>query len=521
MNLQIKWVKIILILTFLGLLSMVCRQKGSELNHKLTPKPVFKFDTTKKMSKSEMFIDFDTLVRTLDEIYPQIGLKKVATNVDIIYELKQLRLQIDTCNSSLSYFNIVRKALAICQDSHLSILPKNYFEKYDSTLLAEYALNAIPREAITITQNYRKHIDSLLNSIKLELPIKYIDGEYYTISSFSHQGKYISSGAKLVTFNNENIHTLVNSSYNEKLLQWDNQKKQFYDNFFYKAISLSHKNTFNLSFEKLDGSKISISLDPHKTLDLKPVSNEQKKKISYFEKDNILYIRMPNMFVEDTSFYSGQIKNLYKDKKIKKVIIDIRDNKGGSDLVGINTIKSLINEPIKNENVLLVAKQGFTNRFNENKYETIKIPFLDSEEFSIFYKWKDEITPSNSSIAFKGNIYIIQNDEIYSAAGTLSNIATYSNKIISIGQPTGRMLGRGIDPILYTLPYSKLIFRIEPLLDLSGVNFVSDAFHDQVEMPIKLSPKDIRIRLEYPKDIYSKEFLYQFDPVFKHILNLP
>jgi hypothetical protein len=131
------------------------------------------------------------------------------------------------------------------------------------------------------------------------------------------------------------------------------------------------------------------------------------------------------------------------------------------------------------------------------------------------------LRPDSNSIAYGGNIYILQDSEIYSAAGTLAAFARYSEKIVSVGQPTGRLLGRGVDPMVFMLPHSGLISRLEPVLDINGIKTAQEAFRDDVEVAVPLSVKDHLNRKGYKGDVYSEDFLYRFDPVFKRVLLLP
>jgi hypothetical protein len=95
----------------------------------------------------------------------------------------------------------------------------------------------------------------------------------------------------------------------------------------------------------------------------------------------------------------------------------------------------------------------------------------------------------------------------------------YDN-IVSVGETTGKLLGFGVTPVFFTLPNSCFTFQLEPVLDLSNATTLWDYYHDNVEIPVDIS---VAQRVHYfnysiQGDIYSKEYLFNYDPVFQKML---
>jgi uncharacterized protein YuzE len=254
-------------------------------------------------------------------------------------------------------------------------------------------------------------------------------------------------------------------------------------------------------------------------------STQQDGYVDYFTDADILYIRLPQMW--NDKLYIKEILKKGKDVPLKKVVIDIRQNGGGSDYVWGNILSNIIKKPLD-----ISAKIGFKNtkkaikalELDKDSFDVIKISMLENQEFGTL-TWGETLQPSDSTLGFEGKIYILQDRLIFSSAGSLSNVAKMVDNIISVGEKTGNLLGFGIAPIVFTLPNSYFTFQLEPVLDLSNTHSVYDFYHDNVEIPVDISVKQ---RVKYfenfntdqTKGIYSKDFLYNHDPVFQKVLEL-
>lgn len=91
-------------------------------------------------------------------------------------------------------------------------------------------------------------------------------------------------------------------------------------------------------------------------------------------------------------------------------------------------------------------------------------------------------------------------------------MAIHSEQLVNVGVPTGRLLGRGVEPRFFELPDSKLIFGMELLMDATDAVAPRDAYHDHVELLVEPTLDEIRERL-LAADSYSPEFLLSHDPL--------
>jgi len=139
-------------------------------------------------------------------------------------------------------------------------------------------------------------------------------------------------------------------------------------------------------------------------------------------------------------------------------------------------------------------------------------------------QYSDTITPSPSSILYNGNIYVLANGSIYSSTLAFISVCNRVERLVTVGQPSGYFVGRSSTPFFLSLPNSKLIFWLVPVLDMSAVkttqdhyDFYRDIFVDE---DINHYVYKLYFGISLKGDIYSKDFLYNHDPVFQKVLEI-
>ncbi|MCF0069136.1 S41 family peptidase [Dyadobacter sp. CY261] len=473
------------------------------------------------LSKSEMYADFDTLTKTIREISPQIEVRKKITGVDIVRKLEEYRRKIDRLNTIEEFAILIRAALTLCQDGHTSLIRKDYYPA-DSI----YLQLGISQTAINLQAKYDSLFDKIVKAKKFNLRLRYIDGNYYNLYPFYHHGLLLKQGYKLVSCNGVEINEFVqNLCSSKRMLRWDFRKSQWFSEDFFNSYDLKASDSLKLEFLDLTDKPISGRFCLKDSLQLqndfqKSLQNVSLiKKVEYFEQEKILYIRMPEM--EEGEFYSEKILQLAKDREIFKIVIDIRDNPGGSDFAWMKVLSAIISDPIRQENLILCNNSPLMKcKFPEasKRWTIYQSPVFPESNYAVYAAGQSTIKPDINSLKFSGAIYVIQNENIYSSAGSLSAIGALADNITTVGSPTGRLLGKGISPLIFELPHSKIMYRIEPVIDFMNVKRPEDVFHDTVEMPVELSIAQYVQRLQEKGDVYSKDYLLNHDPVFKTIL---
>lgn len=223
---------------------------------------------------------------------------------------------------------------------------------------------------------------------------------------------------------------------------------------------------------------------------------------------------------KDTPFYLSGIKES-GDKEIEAVVIDVRNNSGGSDEVWWTIISHLTNRKLayemrvgtKNNNLNLsyLSRHPFGAGIIE-KGKPERILFLDDEEFLVL-DTRMELEPAEDSIQYPGPIFVLSGN-VYSAAASLVTFARQTAHIASVGVRNPYIIGLGIDPYIFVLPHSKFIFRIEPVIDLTNCTKAEDIYHTEVDVEIRPSLDQLLDYYNCPPDISLQEFLGKHDPFF-------
>jgi Peptidase family S41 len=474
-----------------------------------------------RLSKSQMFADYDTLIMALTKINPHDFVRRSVNHYSQTDSIIMLRKSIDTVSSTASFFWLVNKALTYCQDGHTSIISRRAYSAMDSLDRVKWGSSL--RDTLII-QEYSKMYRDKINSLKLKLPIKYIDGKYVVLVSFSYGSVQIPANAMLTKCNGMDIHTYINTlTGSAEEMHWDFANKRFYSELFLQSLDNKASDKLELTFE-VNGKAVTKKFGLADTVIVKSAlkySQPLVPTVQYFAEGSILYIRMPE--VANGDYYISKIDSIAKSTAFKKVVFDVRDNPGGSDPEWQKILTHLISEPI------ILRRTFCANYYNprrdrlntSKKINNFTNKFLSKKNtYQLVSENSDTLTLDKNSLNYKGNIYVLQNENCFSSAGSLISTCQFSNRLINVGNSTGWFAGFGSMPWIMILPHSKILYWVEPLLDFTSVEKPEDLFHNKVKIPIKFTAEDYVKKYTYISDWYSKEYLYKHDKVFKAILDL-
>ena len=458
-----------------------------------------------QLSKAQMAEDFELLYRNITQLNPQIPIREKLMGYSITKALDKKREALKTVKNDSAFAKLIYECLYLCQDGH-------YYVSYDTYDLAYGQQN----------HDYRRP--------HLVLPIRYIAGEYRFIQSFTHKGQTIPLGSTIKSCNGIPIHDYVQGLLEHTyMMEWDSKNKRWFkQHFYYNQLVLTEGNsTFNLEFKdsKNQINELQFSYaDSIRTTDKKLlVTYKSKRKeagVTYFKDDKVLYISLPVM--EDKKLLVNGIRDYGKGKDIEKVIIDIRDNPGGSDSIWEGVLKNLIKEPLIFPRKLhIMNSKEALNRYDKKGKLPISEPdFLENGSYLVYYDGKeDKIKPSRKSIAYAGPIYLLVNENVFSSAGSLLAVAKHTEQLVSVGYQPNRMLGFGFTPIRFTLPNSGHKITITPSYDFTGITTADQLLHNQVDIPFEYDFESYREDLLNKDKAKSLEdYLFSYDILFKYVI---
>lgn len=469
------------------------------------------------LSTKEYREDWNTLCTIIKEANPYSELRKSVYGYDMLQYISDMSDKIEDTTSLEDFYLLVNKALMACHDMHISTL----FCR--DTGLEKYYGIPIDEKTIALNIYYAK-----IKKTKPNIPIclSRIDGKSrVTIGHFKIEPYFILPfGSELITIEGADLHTfLLETPYITSAINYDSDAKTIY----VKQLNIPK----NIQMKSMVGDTFSMNREGL-SIRTNIAKDKSERIVYYFEEEKILYIRLPEMLSSFIPYYEQEIYK-HRDDSIEKVVIDIRGNEGGSDRVWRRLLELLIDQPIS-ANFTLAFKNTKTiekaldNLLERNMYDvnfkelpdTI-YPFLPDVSYKLL-SYEQEIVSDTNSIKYANKIILLSDDEIFSSAGAFLSYANkLPEKFVSIGNKSGYFLGRGISPLCFILPNSRIAFRLPACVETSGASSILDLMQNNVNIPITFDINDHYIRTMYLSNgIYTPFFLTVHDKSFRKAMEL-
>lgn len=455
------------------------------------------FSFAQEMSKVEMVDDFNQLISIINNYYRAKPLVEQRTHTNISKELYLLKEECNTIHTKEEFAHQIYKALNVLNDKHSSIVNASMLKNNLSNSPGLAAFGNISLADTSNANYYYGLVNGMMPKMRTGIRSKYINGHYYTARSFTFNKMFFGLGEEITEINHIPISEYVEQNKYELFdLAWDEKNSKWYSEFFWINKKIIDDKDFVLTIGNKD-----IALNSDVTVDIKQKAQQFSFSPLVTAFDNILYIRMPEM--NNGQWYTEQIVSNYRPD-VTKIIIDIRGNRGGGDDAWIQVLSSIISQPTSIE----------TN-ISMNSSEAIKklLPLLNLSKPQILSNFT--ISPTECSLNFGGDIYIIQDADTYSAASSLASIAFQYKNIISVGYPLSHIGGRGLAPLIFRLNNSGIIFRMSFTVDLSGKE--ANLYMNKVEIEMQ---QDIPSFLDMiTNNQYDIEYFKNKDLLIKYIRN--
>lgn len=210
------------------------------------------------------------------------------------------------------------------------------------------------------------------------------------------------------------------------------------------------------------------------------------KKIAYI---SIPIMINPSMMKRDMELLDEYLESV---KNYQALIIDIRGNLGGDSRYWRDyLVPKMIDKKYETVNYIFwrdgeimrkffdeskCLKNSFVGKVKDlDTSSLVNLPKEINEDFEYYFKMNSEIVPNKDSINFKGNIYLLVDEEVYSSAELFASFAKNSKLATLIGNTTGGD-GAGSDPLFVNLPNSGYVFRFSKDMGVDSTGICNEEF---------------------------------------------
>lgn len=209
-----------------------------------------------------------------------------------------------------------------------------------------------------------------------------------------------------------------------------------------------------------------------------------------------------------------QLSSIFeKVRDYTNIIIDIRENSGGSDQYWENFIvPELVQEALASQRYYLfkqnddksIASYVETCYEESDIYSISSLPELESlnpevkEQFS-HYVIDETVNEPNGNGGFAGNVYVLTSDKVYSASENFVMFCKNTGLATLVGTNTGGD-GGAVDPVLVPLPHSGLILRYSMFYGLNADGSGNEAYGTKPDVLVEKGKDALEGCLEYIKN---------------------
>lgn len=450
------------------------------------------------------------LLNFLEDNYPYFEVKEKTLNYNFLDSKEKFIKKISKSKNDAEFIKNVSNVMMYLQNDHSSICldSNNSIEKFNYW-----------------NEEYLKTL--YVPNIKW----KYVQGKYIVIKS---KNKDIPKGSIIRKFNGKSVSDYLQNNKETYYLLKDYKRNLYYtfDNRNVKKDNQIDSIEFEFNGKSFKG-EINYELaneDVIRWYDEEYFNSLKAANVytNITSNEKTAYIKIRSFATEYMETDELIIKDflLQKCKNIDNIVIDIRGNCGGNNGYG-NFLISILTDKIISKYVYDCYKNTEfmeKNFFSKIDYDMTKQEEIDKsqlpknsynlDDFRIF-KQPEIIMPHEDSIKFKGDIYVLVDDSVYSASEHFVDIVKNTKFAKIVGITTGGD-GLGTTPISTMLPNSKIPIQISHTFGINSDGTVNEEVHTEPDLCIE---QDFNDYIEFLNSGLSEIERSKYDTVYTKLMS--
>jgi C-terminal processing protease CtpA/Prc len=445
------------------------------------------------MGVEEWLYDFNHFYDFISKNYPYLALKERTHGYNWLDLKTVFEDKIRNATNNEEFLLILIEAVQALQNRHTEILSPgevvySYYNFREITPYNELFTEEVHDASQYWSNIYRNCFDQKYWN-KFDASIVYTKGSYIIHNPPTSFLQLYGENSKIVEVNGQPIDGAIETCFESDYIDWDfnrNKKyiwriapRSFGDNAIFTIINSTGYEadvTFNTSF--------GYSGNPYP----KPYSTVH---FSIWEDTSTAYFYIDTFELDDIEPYEDAILDFYSQiQGYDNLIIDIRGNTGGYYETWVrNIVRPLIEEEKLFELYLAYKTDRYSDYFREALGVDKKIsrrgfdylpPEVYEKDFKIYENYYT-YTPTHPDLDFNGNIYLLTDNVVYSAAEAFCIFCKQTGFATIYGIPSG---GDGIMyfPLFYVLPNSKIVVKLASALGLDETGHANEEVRTQPDI---------------------------------------
>ncbi len=446
------------------------------------------------LTNQEKMEDWHYFLDLVNRNYPYFGVQKRLSGTDWSKTVQEIEKTVLATDDDLSFYKAIALAVGSLQNGHTHIISPSSFPSYAEF----YAREKVWREAFTadVYKAY-EHWQEVVGekTTYLNFEISYVAGSYYVTRTNNPEVPLLSevlavNGKEVNRYVKEDIKTV------QKLFDPIN-KKPYIKRFVFTGGKVE------LTLKTGETTKKEV-VDLYTHTQPKPNARGQTL-MEVLEENQTAYVKIPSFSSSLMAEDSKKLRAFYTEiKDYPYLIIDIRGNGGGSDYYWQkNILEPLLKQKITVNAYIIHREDPFVKKFfqarlglgnyflRRSKLELENFPALPPEvltdEFADPVQFSYIVSPKQP-VGFRGQVFLLIDEGVYSAAETFALVAKASGFAYLVGTNTGGD-GLGFDPIFFTLPNSKLVVRMTASMGLNPDGVANEEYQTQPDLYVENTPE--------------------------------